>query len=171
MQNMIELNEILNMQDRAEAYYHLVEYFTKSSDAVREKIRSSWDFGKKWVYANPFYLARELPNHRPCYERIKASLMYYAIAGSKVIIDVRDDLIGIAQLYQAAIVIGHDPDVLFEEVAQLSDKGIASLLRDYTTRDDYSKSLEVFGWSKVIDKEGQVTFQHEYITDLGDWEK
>lgn len=169
---MDKLEDILSMADRAEAYYRLVEYFVSCSDAERHRIRNTWDFGREWVYPGMNTLVHVDPNQRSCYERIRASLTYYAIVNFELDKeDFRQDFMGIAIYYHALREIGHDPAILFEETAQMACPDIARLLRRFITEKEENKSLDYFGIKKIIDKDGQVVFQHCYFEETLDREE
>jgi hypothetical protein len=165
------LEDILTMTDRAEAYYRLIDYFVKSSDTERNRIRNSWSFGKEWTYPCRKTLVGVDPNQRSCYERIRALLTYYAFGDSEIDKeDFRQGFVALALYYHALREIGQDPAILFEETAKISSPDMAIPLRRFITEKEENKSLEFFGIKKIVDKDGQVEFQHDYFDDTIDVE-
>jgi hypothetical protein len=155
---MLSLKEILNLSDRHEAFYMLVDYYSSASDIERENIRNSLDLNKKWIYPKPETLAISLPGERSCEERIRASLIFDSIEEYKVP-DFRETLIGFCLTYHCAKEIGLDHKKLFEEVAKISSPNFAKELKRFIDRSDEDKSLEAFGLKRIIEKDGKVYFR------------
>jgi len=153
------LRDILNMPDRAEAFYLLVDYYKATSDNERENIRQSWDYGKEWVYPNPETLAVNLSGKHSCEQRIIASLVCYSI-NAYIPQDSREILIAFCVIYHSAREIGLDIDILFKEVAKISSSKMALLMLKFIERPERDKSLKAFYCiERIIEKDRTVRFK------------
>ncbi|MDB6095148.1 MAG: hypothetical protein JWM32_2710, partial [Verrucomicrobia bacterium] len=57
MSFQIELEQVLRLADRSEAYQRLAALYLNGPEELRDLIRAKWDFGVKWTYPNPQRLA------------------------------------------------------------------------------------------------------------------
>ena len=71
-------------------------------------------------------------------------------------IDYRDALCEFCPLYHAAILVGADPDTLFEAAARKSSPEAAALLRGFSERSPESKWLGSFGYAAERHNGGRV---------------
>lgn len=158
---MLSLSDILDFDDRAEAFYMLVEYYKSASDNERESIRDSWDFNREWTFPDQEVLAIDLPNERSCEERIQASLILDSIT-EDFRIDSRDTLVGFCPIYHSAIEVGLAPEKLFAEVAEISCSEFALLLQEFISRPDEGKSMKAFGWERIVESDGKIRFKRNW---------
>ena len=143
---MNKLDEILTLDDRLQAFYHVVDYYLTVSQAGRERVREGWDFKTKWLYPNQYTLAIRISDDKTCEERINASLVYYSLSDMQG--DVRDNLIGLALIYHSALEVGMDVNKLFMHVIEKSSEKTSSILTGFINREDKDLSLGSFRLEK-----------------------
>lgn len=134
------IDDILNLNDRAEAYYEIVNLFMSGSDDTRHFILKNWDFNAKWRYPNPYKLACKKNEMKSPTERIKASC--FSLLASWSHIDIRDWLVAIAVIYHSIIEAGMDPNVELRKVIAVSPSDIGGEINRFLLRASADRSLE-----------------------------
>ena len=115
----MNISELLKRDDRANAFFDLVDLYVKGPDSIRRQIRQGWDFNVEWKYPNSARLACSRGEKRSCQERLKASLVYYSIEDCRFGRS-RENLIAFAAIYHSCVLAGVDPVSLFESVSAMS---------------------------------------------------
>ena len=149
------IKEALQVVNRQDAYYHLVETYMQGPEEVREMIRRKWDFGVEWEYPNPRRLACLKNETHSCRERARALLTYEAIMDLRQG-DPRDELMTLALVYHGCLTAGIDPKHLFEEVASVSTNRTARFLLDFVARPPEDKSLDAFMLAMEKNGDGEI---------------
>jgi len=160
---MLLLSDILKFDDRAEASYLIANHYKSSSEAQRESMRIDWDYGREWIWPDGRTLAMRTPEQRSCAEKIRTVLIMHSIDERTYFYDYRDGLIAFCGIYHSAKEIGLDPDKLFEEVAEISSEKFALELRKFIGRSDEDKSLDAFGFKRIVDTDGNIRL--EFMND------
>jgi hypothetical protein len=150
-----EIENIVKLQNREEAFYKLVTIFIEGPEQVREHIRKDWDYGVEWIYPNIRRLACIKNESRSSQERILALLVRRAIEdfGKG---DMRDNLIALAVIYHSCVEAGLNPQEEFETVASIAPERTANILRGFVKRDKDNKSLEAFKLTAEKNLDGEI---------------
>jgi hypothetical protein len=77
---------------------------------------------------------------------LKDALIAVAIAASKM--DFRDLLAPLALLYNSAMELGENPELIFASASELSTPPIKEFFRSFLNRPQNLKSISIFGFSK-----------------------
>jgi hypothetical protein len=169
-----ELEEILKLIDRQDAYERLVAIFLQGPEEVRDLIRTKWDFGFKWVYPNMQRLACQKNERYSCDERLLAILVYDAIENMKMKIeDWRDKLVAWAVVYHSCLVAGIVPEELFRRAASVSSPSMAQMMRDFINRPEEAKSMKAFDLVSRTNSDGETEIKpswhiwHESLPSVG----
>ena len=147
-----ELEKIIKMEDRLEAFMELASLFESCDPQQRIWISEQWDFNAIWDYPNQFCLAQSLKNQRNSVERIRASLLYDAIQGDET--DIRERTLGFCLIYQSAKEVGLDPSKLFSEIAFLARGKTSEQIISFSKRDEKDKSINSFCLKRIIESKG-----------------
>ena len=165
------LTQILNLSDRQEAYYQLVDYYLKADANEQANIRKEWDFGVQWVYPKLERLACHLNEMYHPKAKIIAALTATSLQDLRTV-DWRDELVGIAFIYHSCLLVKVSPQEVFERVASASSPETAKFLRDFYQRDPKDKSLEAFDLQIVTNPDGekevhsQIQFSERFLDFL-----
>jgi hypothetical protein len=143
MNFQIELEQVLQLADRSEAYQRLAALFLNGPEELRNLVRAKWDFGVKWTYPNTQRLACRKNERYSCEERIVATLIYDAIENLRSE-DMRDKLVAWAVVYHSCHATGIVPDEQFSRVASISSPSIAQAMTDFINRPEEDKSMNAF---------------------------
>jgi hypothetical protein len=87
----------------------------------------------------------------PSEQRLRACLISLSLVPSE---DYRDALMVNCPFYHCAVHLGIDPQLLFEEIAAISNESIAPLLRRFWQRSEADRSLSAFGLQEERTPEG-----------------
>jgi hypothetical protein len=167
-----ELEEILKLIDRQDAYERLVAIFLQGPEEVRDLIRTKWDFGLKWNLPNIQRLAYQKNERYSCGERVLAILVYSAIANPKKV-DFRDKLVAWAVVYHSCLVAGIVPEELFRRAASVSSPSMAQMMRDFINRPEEAKSMKAFDLVSRTNSDGETEIKpswhiwHESLPSVG----
>jgi len=159
-----QLEEILKLADRQDAYQRLVALFLQGPEEARDLIRAKWDFGLKWVLPNMQRLACRKNERYSCRERALAALVYDAIVNLKNE-DIRDILVGWANVYQCCLAAGIVPEELFRQAASVSSPSMARIMMDFINRPEEAKSMKAFGLISRTNSDGETEIKpswHEW---------
>ena len=149
-----QLEEILKLADRQDAYQRLVALFLQGPEETRDLIRAKWDFGLKWVLPNIQRLACRKNERYSCDERIIASLVYDAIENLKQV-DLREQLLEWAHVYQSCLAAGIVPEELFRRAASVSSPSMARMMMDFINRPEDRKSMKAFDLISRTNSDGE----------------
>jgi hypothetical protein len=138
-----ELERLLRLADRRDAFQLLTALFLKSPEHVRGMIRSRWDFGVKWIYPNPQRLACRKNERYSSEERIAATLVYDAIEDLRTE-ELREKLFAWAVVYHSCLAAGIVPEEQFRRAASVSTPKMAEAMNGFITRPAEDKSMEAF---------------------------
>jgi len=164
-----QLEEILKLVDRQDAYQRLVALFLQGPEEARDLIRAKWDFGLKWIYPNPQMLACRKNERYSCDERALAILIYDAIENAKKE-DIREKLVGWALVYHSCLAAGIVPEELFKRAASVSSPGMAQMMTDFINRPKEYKSMKAFDLISRTNSDGETEFKpswHKWWETLG----
>lgn len=164
-----QLEGILKLADRQDAYQRLVALFLQGPEETRGFIRTKWDFGLKWIYPNPQRLACRKNERYSCVERILAILVYDAIENLKEE-GLRDTLVGWAHVYQSCLAAGIVPEELFRRAASVSSANMAQMMMDFINRPEVAKSMKAFQLISRTNSDGETEIKpswHKWWETLG----
>ncbi len=145
------LRIVTDMEDRAEAFLELSRWYYSGTDADRETIRSVWDFGLAWDYPDREHIVWSRRDTETSQDRAKAFLLYCDLTNA---LATRDRMMAYATIYNGCKLVGLDPDVVMERVAQCAQGVEAASLRRFLRRPEKRKSLEAFKLKVVETREG-----------------
>ena len=151
------LQAILKERDRKEAFYKLASLYASAAAEDRKEIRYGWDFHRDWLLPDQNSLACQIPDEKPCEERIRASLIYYSIHDFRD--DWRDSWLALPLIYHSAIHVGLNADSLFREVAALSGALAAQRMIEFIQRKASERSLAACKLAEVRTPQG-VRLEH-----------
>jgi hypothetical protein len=138
-----QLQAIVKNEDRVAAFVDLVCLYIDGNDELRKGIREDWFPKNLWELPNIFRLACSKNEYGSSLKRINAQLVYFSFQEfSKD--NYREDLIAAAVIYQSCILIGLNPDAIFEKVASISTPMAKDFLIDFINRNEQDKSLSAF---------------------------
>jgi hypothetical protein len=150
-----QLEGILKLADRREAYQRLAALFLQGPEEARDFIREMWDFGFKWVLPNIQRLACRKGERYSCDERVVAILVYSAIQNPNKV-DVREKLLAWAVVYHCCVAAGIVPEELFRQAASVSSPGMARMMRDFIDRPEEAKSMKAFDLVSRTNSDGEI---------------
>lgn len=150
------LDDLFTISDRTAAYMGLAKRYIHGSDDDRCWIVAGWDFGVDWAYPNWQRLACKTGEAYEPEEKIRAFLVSQAITAAKPTVDVRDDLVGLAIIYQSAVAAGLDANKEFGYIASISPPPVRALLEDFAKRADADKSLAAFRLASILNGDGEI---------------
>ena len=160
---MLSLTQILNLSNRQEAYYQMVDYYLKANANEQANIRKKWDFGVQWIYPNFKRLACHRNESYYPKDKIVALLAATSLQDLRDQ-DWRDELVGIAIIYHSCLLVKVSPKEVFEHVASASSPKTAKFIRDFYQRDQKDKSLEAFGLQIVMNPDGEKELHSQVCT-------
>ena len=149
-----KLTQIVNVPDRQEAYFQMVDYYLKTIAEEQKEIRDNWNFGLQWVYPNLQRLSCRINEIYSPEIKIIASLTGLSLDGVQKR-DWRDDIIGLAIIYHNCLLARISPVKVFERVASASTIETGKFIRDFIRRENKDKSLEAFDLHIVINSDGE----------------
>ncbi|MSU56871.1 MAG: hypothetical protein EXS35_01570 [Pedosphaera sp.] len=164
-----QLEEILKLVDRQDAYQRLVALFLQGPEEARDLIRAKWDFGCKWVLPNMQRLACRKNERYSCDERVLAILVYAAIKNLKNE-DLREKLLAWANVYHCCLAAGIVPEELFRRAASVSSPRMAQMMMDFINRSKDNKSMEAFELISRTNSDGETEIKpswHKWWETLG----
>ena len=141
-----ELEIILELKDRKEAYLKLVKLYINSDIEFKKYINNRWDFEKKWEYPDSCKLYSV--------ESIESAIVYYLIDISLEY--EREALVDLCAIYYSAERLGLNPKNFFKKYADIAPTKISDFLLNFANRKEEDKSLKAFGWSETFDKDNNV---------------
>lgn len=147
-----KVDEILEMEDRLEAFMKLAFLYKSCNDKQRDWIRARWDFGVVWKYPRQWTLAQKIDGQPKPADRIYASLIHEAIQDSDE--DTREQIFGFGVIYLSAQEIGLDPISVFSEVASMASQATSTRIMDFANRSEKDKSIEAFCLNRIPEKTG-----------------
>ncbi len=149
-----EIETLVGLQDREEAYYQLVTLYLNSPEQVRRYIRKNWNFNVEWIFPRPGELLFAKNQSRSIKERIMASLVHSSIHNPFKHY-YRESLVLLAMEYNSCTLAGLDPDQMFEFAASVSDPEMAGHFRDFSARKPENKSMKAFGLETKTNSDGE----------------
>ena len=158
-----QLEEILKLIDRQDAFQRLVALFLQGTEEARDLIRAKWDFGLKWIYPNPQRLACRKNERYSCGERNLAILVYDAIENLKKE-ELREKLVGWANVYHCCLTAGIVPEELFRRAASVSSPRMAQMMMDFINRSKKDKSMEAFDLISRTNSDGETEIKPSWHT-------
>lgn len=153
--NALQVENIIKLHDREEAFYNLVTLYIKGPEQVREQIRNGWDYDVEWIYPDPKRLACLKHEKYSSRERILASLTYDAIENFRDE-GPRDKLVTLSIIYHSCIEAGLNPEEEFESIALISSEKVANLFRGFIQRKPEDKSEGAFMLTKKKNLDGEI---------------
>ena len=155
----MELEYILKMEDRLEAYMELAKLYLGGGSDTRADISNRWAFDVIWKFPKAKRLACQKGERWSSRERAEALAAYYGIASETVKkeweIDFRDVLVGIGLKYNAFILAGLKPAEVFWKVIPFGPPEIQKILTDFLARKDEDKNLNAWNLQVVKNKDGE----------------
>jgi hypothetical protein len=161
-----ELKRILGVEDPRKAFIELANYYRVCSQKEREEIQKGWGFERQWRipgmdYSNPDRilfapLVGVDANGLGAEERIRVRLIYHSIENARS--DFRDNGMDVCLCYHAGLRAGVNVEVLFEEVAVLSQEWMAGLLRGFFRWKPEDRCLWAQGFQEVV-LENEIAFE------------
>ena len=149
-----ELEMVLRLPDRGEAYQRLSALFLNGPSELRDLIRARWAFGVKWTYPNPQRLACGKNERYTCEERIAATLIYDAIENFSSE-NIRDKLVAWAVVYHSCLAAGIVPEEQFSRVASIASPEVYQAMMDFVNRPREDKSMGAFMLVKRTNMDGE----------------
>jgi hypothetical protein len=165
-----QLEGILKLVDGQDAYHRLVALFLQGPEEARDLIRAKWDFGYKWVYPNMQRLACRKNERYSCEERLLAALIYDAIENLKKE-ELREKLVGWANIYHCCLAAGMVPEKLFRRAASVSSQSMAELMTAFINRPKEAKSMKAFELISRTNSDGETEIKpswHEWDVTSGE---
>ena len=172
MNHYEQLEGILKLADRQDAYQRLVALFLQGPEEARDLIRAKWNFGLKWILPNMQRLACRKNERYSCDERLLAILVYDAIKNLKKQ-DWREMLVGWANVYHCCLEAGIVPEELFRRAASVSSPGVARMMMDFINRPEENKSMKAFDLISRTNSDGETEIKpswhiwHENLPSVG----
>jgi len=160
-----QLEGILKLADRQDAYQRLVALFLQGPEEARDLIRAKWDFGFKWIYPNMQRLACRKNERYSCDERLLAALVYDAIEDLKKE-ELREKLVGWANVYHCSLAAGVVPEELFRRAASVSSPSMAQMILDFINRREEHKSMKAFDLISRTNSDGETEIKPSWHTWL-----
>lgn len=127
----------------------LVDNFTKATAEGRVNIINSVDEDYSWQLVLESKNAAVEAVRQNNYELIRKGLILHSIENSGY--DWRDNLIRLTLLYHCAKKLDPNPDLLFKEIAGISQHPMNKLIEDFLTRND--KTIEAMGYIESYEPE------------------
>ena len=158
-----QLEEILKLVDRQDAFQRLVALFLQGPEEARDLIRAKWDFGFKWVLPNPQRLACRKNERYSCGERALAFLVRGAIENLKHV-DFREKLVAWAHVYQSCLAAGIVPEELFRRAASVSSPRMAQMMMDFINHSKEDKSMKAFDLVSRTNSDGETEIKPSWHT-------
>jgi len=156
-----QLEGILRLADRQDAYQRLVALFLQGLGEARDLIQAKWDFGFKWVFPNMQRLACRKNERYSCDERLLAALVYDAIENGKNE-DFREKLVGWAVVYHSCLAAGIVPEELFRRTASVSSPSMAGMMMDFINRPEEAKSMKAFMLVSRTNSDGETEIKPDF---------
>jgi hypothetical protein len=150
-----QLEEILKPVDGQDAYQRLVALFLQGPEEARDLVRAKWDFGFKWVYPNMQRLACRKNERYSCSDRALAALVYDAIENGKNE-ELREKLVGWANVYHCCLTAGVVPEELFRRAASVSSPNMAQMMMGFINRPEEAKSMKAFELVSRTNSDGEI---------------
>jgi len=160
-----QLEGILKLADGQDAYQRLVALFLQGPEEARDLIRAKWDFGFKWIYPNMQRLACRKNERYSCDERLLAALVYDAIEDLKKE-ELREKLVGWANVYHCCLAAGVVPEELFRRAASVSSPSMAQMILDFINRPEEHKSMKAFDLISRTNSDGETEIKPSWHTWL-----
>lgn len=155
----VELEFILKMEDRLEAYMALAKLYLNGSSETKAEISDGWAFDVLWKFPKAKRLACQKGERWSSRERAEALAAYYGIASKTVReeweTDLRDVLVGIGLKCNAFILAGLKPEEVFGKVIPFVPPDIRGILTDFLARKDEDKNLNAWNLQVVKNKDGE----------------
>lgn len=124
------------------------KYFNANADE-REAIRNSFTEQTSWdLLLKSETLAAEAVRKNN-YDLVKKGLILHSIENSRT--DWRDNLVRFSLLYHSGKKLNEDPNVLFKEIADISQTRMQDLLLGFIKRKEKDKSISVMGYKEIND--------------------
>ncbi|HLX25932.1 MAG TPA: hypothetical protein VKR05_03005 [Candidatus Cybelea sp.] len=171
------LADIVAMPDRRAALVELANAYFAGDESLRREIVEGWDFGAEWIYPDWKRFACTTGELYSPEERLRASLLYGAMASAKRFIcepdmdrdayeraklancrmvDYRDELVHLAAIYQGAVAAGLDPGALFRAVSAISSPAVRAFVEKFADRPEGLKSMNAFLLYRAINADGEI---------------
>lgn len=138
---MNNIDNLINLEDREDAYMRLVDLYLNTTEHIRSMIRINWDFNTKWIYQNPFKLACSVGERYTPRQKIISSLIYDAIEDAET---TREHIIGNAIDYHSCILSDINPVELFTLAAKASTQRVSMRFIEFINRKEKDRSLNAF---------------------------
>jgi len=127
--------------------YKLTDDYLNATGEEREAIIKSFDEESSWhLLLESKTLAVEAVKQNN-YELVKKGLILHSIENSRN--DWRDNLVRLSLLYNSGKKLNENPNILFEEIASISQKNMKELLLSFIQREEKDKSIDVMGYKEV----------------------
>ena len=149
-----QLEAILKLTDGRDAFQRLVALFLQGPAEARDFIRTKWDFGFKWVYPNMQRLACQQNERYSCHQRALAALIYDSIENLKHE-ELREKLVGWANVYHCCLAAGIVPEELFRRAASVSSISMAEMMLGFINRPQEGKSMTAFELISRTNSDGE----------------
>ena len=148
--------------------FNVSSLFSCMDQEARDLIRAKWDFRFKWVYPNMQRLGCRKYERYSCDERLLAALVYDAIENGKNE-EVREKLVGWANVYHCCLAVGIVPEELFRRAASVSSPSMAQMMIDFINRPEEAKSMKAFEFVSRTNSDGEIeikpSWHHWLVTD------
>jgi hypothetical protein len=130
----------------------IVQSFVRAAHHEREAIESLLSDEHAFVLLGFAERMATLSVRRGSEQFLREGLAALVLEGGKF--DIREDILAMAPLYDAARRLGLDAEQLFLEIASLSDNRVSRVLRHYPLRPEHAKSLEAMRYEVGSDEDG-----------------
>ena len=156
---MSTITDFVSMKNRRDAFMALAAHFQVCSDGERQRLIQGWPFDAKWEYPSPWTLAWPDDSGYSSEARMLASLICDCLEGGKG--DIRDVILGLAIVYNSAILAEIDPNALFARIIVIAPSNMGSVIKSFVSSPDASKSMKAFMLKVIKDPQGRAKLEIE----------
>lgn len=146
-----------------EWFQRLRELYRRCSDRQKGILRERLAYGEPWRGPSENdWFAANWTERRPWLanpDAVRRAIIETACKAFEAGGDWRDSLVALCPLYHVAILLGLDPDAVFDDAATQLSGSASELLRSFVARQPSNKALRLFGWEAVRRDNGQVVIR------------
>ena len=146
----IFVKEIISQTDYSLLNIHdLTGQYLAANANKRKFIRNSFNDDASWnLILQSRVLAVEAVRQQD-YDLVKKGIILHSIENARY--DLRDNIIRLSLLYNSGKKLKEDPDILFREIAKISDSKIKNVLLSFPKRTPENKSITAMGYKEIYD--------------------
>ena len=156
----MDILKIIDASDREGAYMQLANLYINGNEGIREFIYNNWDFGVFWILPNQRQLACNKNQRWSSIERIEASLCYTVLNATEE--NLREELIGLALIYNSCLVANLDPTKIFNKIAMIANLESKKVVLNFLDRTDIDKSLIAFHLKSEINADNEIEISFNF---------